>query len=149
MEPVKWEPEKKLWWRHKCYAHIYRVTCKTTGRVYIGKTSSENPLQRWYQHKRDARLGSASRFHAAIREHGEDNFVCEIIACALGRDNLKPLETALIEQYDADNTGLNTEGPSAWRKRSESRIEAQMLLWSALNRAGHEAVIAALKTLAA
>lgn len=128
---------------------IYRVTCVPTGRVYIGKTTQVNPMHRWQAHLAEARQGSMRGFQVSIREHGPENFVFEVIASALSRGQLDALEIDVIAQYDADASGLNTEGPSAWKKTTDKMLIVQRSMFKAVQYAGVDAVIAALESLAA
>lgn len=128
---------------------IYRVTCVPTGRVYIGKTTQVNPLHRWQAHLADARQGSMRGFQVSIREYGPENFVFEVIASALSRDHLDALELDVIAQYDADASGLNTEGPSAWKKTTDKMLIVQRSMFKAVQYAGVDRVIETLELLAA
>ena len=58
---------------------IYRITNKTTGKVYIG--SSCNLSHRLYCHKQDAKNGvhHSLLFQRAWNKYGEDDFIFEVI----------------------------------------------------------------------
>lgn len=59
---------------------IYKITNKINNKCYIGQ--SNNPMERWRQHKYRAKNGQdkgKSAIHDAIREIGEENFLFEII----------------------------------------------------------------------
>lgn len=59
-------------------AIIYRITNTVNGKFYIGQTIRE--LQdRWRHHCKDARRGSLTHFHRAIRKYGTDAFSIEIL----------------------------------------------------------------------
>lgn len=58
---------------------IYKATCTKTGLVYVGQTATSLPLRR-QEHFREAANGSDTSFHQAIREHGEDAFVWDVLA---------------------------------------------------------------------
>ena len=59
---------------------IYKITNILNHKCYIGQ--SNNPMERWKQHKYRAKNGidkGKSAIHDAIRELGEENFLFEII----------------------------------------------------------------------
>jgi len=57
---------------------IYKVTNKTNGKFYIGKTIQALKT-RISKHKNDVKNGSQTFFHRALRIYGFDNFEWEII----------------------------------------------------------------------
>jgi hypothetical protein len=126
---------------------VYRVTCRSNGIVYIGKTQAEYPAARWSQHKQQARNGDSDRFHAAMREHGIDAFDFEVIACVISREDLSQLEMDLIQQYDAEVHGYNSDGPKRWEKQRSQMSAASSLLFKAINQVGIERVMQALNDL--
>lgn len=59
---------------------IYKITDIINNKIYIGQSS--NPQHRWIAHKSHARTGEGigtSALYDAIRAHGEENFIFEII----------------------------------------------------------------------
>lgn len=92
---------------------IYRVTDFSNqgfGKVYLGKTTSNPPKLRWYSHLSDARTKRKNTyFYNAIRAHGENNFIFEIIAECSTLENLNNLEIDIIAQYNSTdkNIGYN------------------------------------------
>ena len=59
---------------------IYKITNKLNNKCYIGQ--SNNPMERWKQHKYRAKNEvdkGKSAIHDALREIGEENFLFEII----------------------------------------------------------------------
>lgn len=59
---------------------IYKITNNLNNKIYVGQ--SNNPMERWRQHKWRALQGidkGKSAIHDAIREVGVDNFTFEII----------------------------------------------------------------------
>jgi group I intron endonuclease len=58
--------------------HIYKITNKITGKIYIGKTSL-SIKDRWKTHCKCAQRGIRYRLYKSIRRFGEDNFSIEII----------------------------------------------------------------------
>ena len=81
------------------YGIIYKYTSPCGG-IYIGQTTN-SPEMRRYQHNRDAKLGSNTLFHIAIREYGIDNFKYEIIDKAFSKEELNKLEFNYIETYNS------------------------------------------------
>ena len=59
---------------------IYKITDIINNKIYIGQSS--NPQHRWIAHKSHARTGEGigtSALYDAMRAHGEENFIFEII----------------------------------------------------------------------
>ena len=59
---------------------IYKITDTINNKIYIGQ--SNNPQHRWISHKSHARNNEyigVSALYDAIRAHGEENFIFEII----------------------------------------------------------------------
>jgi group I intron endonuclease len=86
---------------------IYKATNKINGKSYIGFDS--NWPRRQIEHKSNAALArDATHFHKAIRKHGWDNFVWEIV-CQFPDKNytLKVLEPYFIKYYDTYENGYN------------------------------------------
>lgn len=57
--------------------HLYRILNKINGKIYIGQTSVGE--KRWQNHVNAARKGSTTYLCNAIRKHGVDNFIFEIL----------------------------------------------------------------------
>lgn len=55
---------------------IYQITNIKNNKRYIGKTKHTAQF-RWKQHCYQARIGSTSLLHKAIRKYGEDSFIIE------------------------------------------------------------------------
>jgi len=75
---------------------VYKVTHRTTGLCYVGKTRG-TVESRWRAHVRDARRGSRTRFHAAIREHDADAFDVEQVEQCADAGELDRAERRWIE----------------------------------------------------
>lgn len=116
---------------------VYRITCLKNDRVYIGQTKQFDQKIRWHAHVNDARRGSPTRLHQAMREHGSESFVIDGIACAWRQGDLDELEMLLIAQYAADKSGYNTMGPDL--KEKQRRLMSVMN--QAVKRIGADAVI--------
>lgn len=52
---------------------VYAHYCVSTGKYYVGQTSKTIDY-RWRAHIKSSQCGSRTRFHAAIRKHGRDDF---------------------------------------------------------------------------
>lgn len=90
--------------------YIYKITCNTTKKIYIGKTES-SVESRWKEHKRAAFLPSHNDynfpFHRAIRKYGPDDFDVEIIDETNSSQTLKEKERYWISHYDSYHNGYN------------------------------------------
>lgn len=78
---------------------IYKITNKLNNKCYIGQ--SNNPMERWRQHKYRAKIGEdrgKSAIHDAIREVGEENFFFEIIGWFA---DYNEKEKYYIQQYNS------------------------------------------------
>lgn len=91
--------------------YIYKITCKTTHKIYIGKSES-TVLDRWKGHCRAAFLPSHGDydfpFHRAIRKYGIEDFIIETIDESNNSEELKQKEIYWIEFYDSYNKGYNS-----------------------------------------
>lgn len=96
---------------------VYKHT-SPSGKVYIGITC-QRPETRWnggngYEH--------SPHFSAAITRYGWENFLHEILAEGLTREDAEAMEVALIAEYDATNRakGYNADkGGSTGPKHTE------------------------------
>ena len=77
--------------------YIYKWTCVITGKSYIGK--STDPKNRWCRHKSKARKGCKYYFHNAIRKHGPENFVMEILCWRKTAEEIFVKEIELIAEH--------------------------------------------------
>ena len=57
---------------------IYRLTCRETGKSYVGVTR-KRPEQRWREHADTAERGASTLLHRAIRKYGFDSFDGEVL----------------------------------------------------------------------
>lgn len=123
---------------------VYLVTCDKSDLVYVGKTTNYHPRARWAQHLAEVKRGSSSKFHEAIREHGEGAFSFQVIACVLPGVDIEKFEADVIEQFKSDTDGYNTSSPKFWEQRSAYMSAAQSALFRAGSKIGYEKVIALL-----
>ena len=77
---------------------IYKATFPS-GKGYSGQTI-KTLRRRRNQHERDARGGSETPFHRAIRKYGAENIKWEIIARADNLAELNKLESAAIAEHN-------------------------------------------------
>lgn len=85
----------------------YCITNLLNGKCYIGITMQTLNI-RWSEHLSRSKYNkSRSAIHAAIRKYGKENFKIYQIASAKNIDDLKILETILIEQYNTFREGYN------------------------------------------
>ena len=57
---------------------IYKITNQSNNKVYIGQTSLSTN-KRWKKHLEVSRGGSKTHFHRAIRKHGPEVFLVEVL----------------------------------------------------------------------
>ena len=85
--------EKRIW-------TIYCHTCTVTGKKYVGQTVKKME-QRWLAHASAAwRNGPCRSFHAAIRKHGADAFIHEVLGYASSQAEANALEVAWISRLN-------------------------------------------------
>ena len=89
---------------------IYKITCQTTQRAYIGKTRSTQQ-QRWYQHCADAKRGSGKDLHQAIRQYGSDAFQVTTLQAwdDISNEALQAAETYFITEHNTFHNGYNMQ----------------------------------------
>ena len=90
--------------------YIYKITCKDTNKIYVGKSESSMET-RWKEHCRAAFLPSHGDynfpFHRAIRKYGIDNFIVETIDKTDDSEELKEKEKYWINFYNSYYQGYN------------------------------------------
>lgn len=74
--------------KEKKYHFIYKTTNLLSGRYYIGMHSTDD--------LEDGYLGSGDRLRKAIRKHGKENFVREILEFCESREELKLRESETV-----------------------------------------------------
>ena len=86
---------------------VYLLKERTTGRGYVGVTS-QGLEARWQQHLNDARKGSTTLLHEAIRQAGPDGFAREVLADGIeSSEDLKAAEKQFIKKLRTVECGLN------------------------------------------
>lgn len=106
--------------------HAYVVTCRPTGKQYVGITS-EDVIRRWKNHVYYSRRkrSYASALGAAIRKYGALAFGIESVGCACCLEDAHALESLLIHQYgtfapNGYNLTLGGEGRFGFRPSPQS-----------------------------
>lgn len=75
--------------QHK-YHYIYKTTCTTTSKYYIGMHSTSN--------LKDGYIGSGRRLWLSINKHGKENHTLEILEFVSNRLELKTRERELVNE---------------------------------------------------
>lgn len=101
---------------------IYRIT-SPSGRCYVGMTH-QSLSKRWSQHKALAKKGKKHPFYNAIRKHGPENFIVEIIDTADDVETAKELEMKYIA---SENTYYNISIGGDY-----DTVAATSIMWSSL-----------------
>lgn len=92
---------------------IYTATCKVNGKKYVGQTRKKRPQDRWSGHfalAKSKKRGHTCAFLNAIRKHGREAFIFEVIDTATCIEELN-----IKEAYFADM--LNTYVPNGYNLR--------------------------------
>lgn len=77
---------------------IYKITNKVNQKIYVGQTTSTDPLLRWKNHLRFADNRPKLRIQFAIRKYGKDNFTFEVIDTATTLEELNAKEAYWVEK---------------------------------------------------
>jgi group I intron endonuclease len=110
------------------YGYIYKITNLVNGKVYIGQTTSNPPLTRWYGHKNEAKSGrKPSRLYNSMRCHGVESFKFEVLFFCDSKFQLDCAEKAIIKAYDSTSRrigyNLATGGDSGGKHAEESKVK--------------------------
>lgn len=103
----------------------YIVTCRSTGKQYIGITGADL-RRRWAEHVYNAtRQMNPSALYAAIRRYGRSDFTIESVCAATSIENIRATEVVLIRQHGTlapagYNLTLGGEGRFGFRPTAES-----------------------------
>ncbi len=95
----------------KHYGLVYKYTDLTNRKIYYGQTI--NLKKRQAQHLSLAKNGDESYLHRAMRAHGIENFICEVIEKCDNEDQLNKREQFYIarDKSNSPKFGYNmTEG---------------------------------------
>jgi group I intron endonuclease len=81
---------------------IYKATCFTTKKIYIGYTSNFDV--RKATHKKNSENGKEQSFYCAIRKYGWKDFSWEILYCSKDKEHtLRQMEPYFISLFDSMN----------------------------------------------
>lgn len=100
-------------------ACIYSITNRLDGKRYVGQTV-QRPERRFTLHRNQARRGHGHYLHRAMRAHGEEHFVLEVLEqCDVSM--LDEREKFWIAELDTFGNGYNlNEGGNSNRRRRHS-----------------------------
>ena len=118
-------------------AYIYSITNNINQKKYIGKTTKNNPYDRWKQHVQHSKAlentVAYSSLHTmpiirALKKYGSDNFKFRVLEECID-DKVNELEEHYIKKYDTYYNGYNCtfggEGvkkdPKQWSNHPKSR----------------------------
>jgi group I intron endonuclease len=106
------------------YGSLYVAENLIDGRLYIGQTIRQIE-QRWSGHKSAARNGSDLAISKALREYGDDAFVCEVAGWAETPDELDDLERLIIRltKSNSPEHGFNTHHGGGGKHAASTRIK--------------------------
>lgn len=99
-------PDEEYYVRKDSPQYIYKITEKSTGKSYIGKTRNE-PFFRWWNHLKR----NSSPFGVYFKSTPLDNWTFEVLATypAETKDEIIfQNETRLMMEYDTINKGFNS-----------------------------------------
>lgn len=108
---------------------IYKITNRSNGKVYIGKTRRKTVNRRWNEHVSKANKGVSYHLYNAIRKYGESAFGIERLYEAKTPTELSAMETFFIVLYQSHkpengyNMTLGGDG-SFGNRRTPKQVEA-------------------------
>ena len=86
---------------------IYTITNKVNGKVYVGQ-SRQGIARRKAEHIHRFNLGERDhKLYQAMRKHGIENFVFEVVFYAQRPEELDGLEISFIEKFNSFHRGYN------------------------------------------
>ncbi len=86
---------------------IYKHTCITSGKFYIGKTV-KSIMARWWEHCSDAKYHPKRKFFAALNKYGTKDWTHEVLFECDDLALLADKEIEFIELFDSIKNGYNT-----------------------------------------
>lgn len=102
---------------------MYKVSHKTNGKVYVGK--SIDPIERWSAHQYNASRGCGFLFHRAIRKHGFDAFELSVVGGPYTNDVASSLERRLISEVPKRLSYNVAEGGDGGRTMTQEQLDSQ------------------------
>lgn len=104
---------------------VYKITCITNGKVYVG--ISKNANRRWKSHQKATLRQSTKALCNAIRKHGVENFNMEIIAFAKTATEAGKLEVKFIRQLNSLHpNGYNNTTGGDYNRNAKLSIQTQV-----------------------
>ena len=98
---------------------IYILTNTVNGKQYVGKTIV-TAMKRFQQHKADARKGSETAIHRAIRKYGPEAFLVETVDTATTKEELNQKEREWISKLGTFGVyNMTPGGEGHWHIHSE------------------------------
>lgn len=99
--------------------HIYTFKNLVNGKIYVGQT--KHPQKRKNEHLKSAKEGSEGKLYYAIRKHGEENFLFEVVEdCEDEITNQR--EEFWITHFDSFENGYNsTTGGDHYKLSDEAK----------------------------
>jgi group I intron endonuclease len=86
---------------------VYKHTCLTNGKSYIGLTVKSIEA-RWQEHCSDANRNKKRKFFAALNKYGTENWSHEILFESDDEQEILDKEVEFIELFDSVKNGYNT-----------------------------------------
>ena len=92
--------------------YVYKITNVKTQKIYIGKTSGENPNDRFYNHGKfpyyESTKNDCPKLYNSIRKHGIESFEFEVLFTFDDEGEAYRVEAETIEKLDTIKLGYNT-----------------------------------------
>lgn len=107
---------------------IYKLTCSTTGKSYVGKATNFN--SRWKQHLRNSLTDQKHPLYAAIRKYGQESILVEILEENIPTEDLDTLECFHIKECNTlypsgYNLTSGGTGGDTWKHSTEEVIKSR------------------------
>ena len=104
------------------YGFVYKLTNMDNGKIYIGQTR-RSVEERFKEHKK-----AASAIGSAIRKHGVEKFMCEVIAVCDTPEELNAKENFFITKLKSNDPkiGYNRTGGGDFFHEPDKKIEKQI-----------------------
>jgi len=87
-------------------SYVYVITCLVNQKQYVGKTNDPESRKKGHFHFDLRRKVPRQAIHAAIKKHGVENFVFEVISEHDSEEEAFAEENRLIKQKLSEGTGL-------------------------------------------
>jgi group I intron endonuclease len=100
--------------KNKKHGVVYKITNLINGKIYVGQTIKEKPINRFYEHICYAKTNPDNMIISkAINKYGKENFKFEVIDTAYTKTELNILEAYWIDELKSHckNHGYNVLKP--------------------------------------